>query len=139
MNKISTPNSKKIFSLMIVVLFIGNFFSLTITLSFTIEGSSTPIQDASEDFNPYNGLNCTKLGEYDSNYGQPLDMFIAEHSTRTLSFIIDSNGILILDITQPENPLYVEHLFQQVYFYDIYVSDNLLFLVNSTDDLLNSK
>ena len=136
MNKLSNQTTKKILSFLLVMVFTINLISSSISLGFSSEESLNPTQNVKKDYNPYNSVNCTKLGEYDSNHGSPSELFVAEQSSRTLAFIRELYGILVLDITDPENPYKIDHLFKQERFNAIYVSGDLLFLSNYSNDLL---
>lgn len=127
--------NKKTLSYLVVILLLGNFISFSVSLSYISEESLNLDQNSQDEFNFYNGINCTKLGEYDSNYGNPYEMFIAEHSSRTLAFIRENYGILVVDISDPEEPFFVNHYFEREMFAALYVSDDYLFLVNYTYDL----
>jgi hypothetical protein len=126
----------KIHFVLIVLLFLGNFFNFTLSLSYFSEESLDLEQNSQDEFNFYKGVNCTKLGEYDSNYGTPYEMLIAEHSSRTLAFIRENYGILVVDISDPEQPFFVNQYFERERIEALFVSNDYLFIVNSSDDLL---
>ena len=101
MNKTNQFYRKKTLSYLVVILLLGNFIYFSVSLSYLSEESLNSDQNSQDEFNFYKGVNCTKLGEYDSNYGNPYEIFIAEHFSRTLAFIRESYGILVVDISDP--------------------------------------
>ena len=135
MNKNHYFYHKKTLSYFFVILLLGNFINFTVSLSCLSEEPLNLEQNSQDEFNSYIGTNCTKLGEYDSNYGVPYEMFITEHSSRTLAFIRENYGILVVDISDPEQPFFVNHYFEREVIDAFFVSDDYLFLVNLTDNL----
>lgn len=136
MNKNHNLYNKKTLSFFVVILLLGNFIAFTTSLGHVSEESLNSEQKSQDEFNFYKGVNCTKLGEYDSNYGVPYEMIIAEHSFRTLAFVRENYGILVVDISDPEQPFFVNHYFERESFSAFHVSDNYLYLVNNSYNLL---
>ena len=129
--KLTLPlTTKKALSALVVLLLIGNFVSIMSSLSYTSEENLNPIKNSQKDFNPYIGENCTKLGEYDSIYGQPLEMIISDLGSKTYAFIREMYGILVVDISFPEEPIFVTHLFERESLISFCVSGEYLYIVD---------
>ncbi|MHA1200353.1 MAG: LVIVD repeat-containing protein, partial [Candidatus Heimdallarchaeaceae archaeon] len=125
MKKHKKSHIKKTLAGFLIVLFFGNFLGITSYIgSITLNASA----NSDDQFNSYVGTNCTKLGEYDSNYGIPEDCYIIEHSARTLALILENKGFIILDVTNPEDPIFLNFLLKDKIIRDLCIDGNYLYV-----------
>jgi len=127
--------TKKLLSIFIIGLFITNFIYISFiqsASSLTLKPElSSPESNAIYGSNPYTGVNCTKLGEYDSNIGKSIyDFSAAEFSNKKVAYISTEDGILVYDYSDPNNPEYVTEVVFDFNFLDssLIAFNNLLFV-----------
>lgn len=118
-----------LFSSLVITTFITNSNKLIIH-SDNLNAQST------QEFNPYFGADCTKLGEFDSNFGFPHNLQYSSINSRNYVFIDESQGVLILDITDPANPEVTNFFLEQESISSIFVNDHLLYISGLFNELM---
>ncbi|NHJ83953.1 MAG: hypothetical protein FK734_00740 [Asgard group archaeon] len=122
----------------LISLFCLTFFTTTLQIAAFVNNQPTRMNtDEKPTFNPYIATNCTKLGEYDDNYGLAYDINFYSSGRKDYALIAnDIGGLLTVDITNPKEPSVVHQMFDGTYINTIAIAEHYVFLSGQGGDFI---
>lgn len=81
--------------------------------------------------------NCEKLSQYDRNYGNSYDVFVEKRLTRTIAYVADGwGGLVILEVTDPSNPRFLAAYTNTSETNGIFVMNKIAYVTQWQDGML---
>lgn len=80
---------------------------------------------------------CSKIGQFDENYGNSYDIFVEKRITRTIAYIADGwGGLVILEVSNPTKPRFLGSYTNTTEANAVYVKNKVAYVTQWNDGMI---